>query len=240
MSRARLWIARSLVAALLAAPSLALGQDIYIESKTHTDQVKVLGRTAPARDGVNRTWIGDDKIAILDDAGSSIILRADRGKMYLLFPKDRTYYESSLPFELPPEVAQMMAAMEPQVTVAPTGETRVVNGFKTRLTRVQIQMMGQTIDMDYWTSTDLGIPMAKIREFTQAMVVGNPMMGELGKKLAAVEGYPVRVDSRVTAMGTTFGSWQEVQKVVRKPAPRGTYDVPRGYKKTESFKMGQG
>ncbi|MGH2617999.1 MAG: DUF4412 domain-containing protein [Thermomicrobiales bacterium] len=240
MSHAFRLIGRWLALALVATPSLAWGQDVYVEAKTHTDAVSMMGHDVPAQDGLNRTWIGDGKIAIHDDAGGSIVIfRADQNKMFVLFPKDKTYYESSLPFQFPPEVAQMMAAVKPQVTVTPTAESKVVNGFNTTLTKVNIKMMGQDISMDYWVSKELGISEDQLRKVSEAMFVGNPVLGEVGEKLAAIEGYPVRIDTRVSAMGSTFGSWQEVQKVEKKAAPAGTYEVPADYEKTEKLPMGR-
>ncbi|MBA2565987.1 MAG: DUF4412 domain-containing protein [Gemmatimonadetes bacterium] len=240
MSRALPWIGRLLVAVLAAVPALASGQDVYIESKTHTDSVKLMGRSVPAQDGVSRTWIGDNRIAIADDAaGTSVIFRQDQNKMFVLFPKDQTYYESTLPFQFPAEINQMMSMMKPEITVTPTTEARTVNGFGTTLTKVAIKMMGQDIAMDYWVSKDLGVSSDQLRKVTQAMFTGNPMLKELGDKMGSIEGYPVRIDTRISAMGSTFASWQEVQKVERKAAPAGTYEVPAGYKKTEKLQMGR-
>jgi hypothetical protein len=234
--RRSIWLVRVLAAALVAFPALARGQDVYIESKTHTDGVKMMGHEVPPRDGVNRTWIGDGRIAIADDAaGSEVILRTDQNKMYILNPQERTYYESTLPLQVPPEMSQMMATMKPEVTVTPTAEAREVSGFHTTLTKVNLKMMGQNIDMNYWVSKDVGVSKDQIQKLTQAMFAGNPMLGELADKMTSIEGYPVRVETTVSAMGSTFGSWQEVQKVEKKAAPPGTFDVPAGYKKTDKF-----
>lgn len=241
MTRVSLPVLSWLFAALFASPLSARGQDVYIESKTHTDAVKMMGKEVPAQDGVSRTWVGDGKIAIVDEgAGSSVIFRADRSRMYVLDPKEKTYYESGLPFRFPPEVNKMMEMMKPEVTVTPTSESKVVNGFKTTLTKVNLKMMGQEIAMDYWISKDVGVSKEQVRSFTEAMFAGNPMLGELGAKMSAIDGYPVRVDSRISAMGSTFGSWQEVQKVESKHAPAGTYEVPDGYRKTEAFPTQRG
>jgi hypothetical protein len=240
VSRASLRIGRWLVAGLISLPTLAGAQDVYIEAKAHTDAVQMMGQSVPAQDGINRTWIGEGKIAILDEtAGHSVILRADQGKMYVLFPKDKTFYESKLPFEFPAEISQMMDAMDPQVSVMPTTQSKVVNGFETTLTQVQIKMMGQDIAMDFWVSKDLGISLDQVRSVSEAMFAGNPMFKDLGEKMAAIEGYPVRIDTRVSVMGSTFGGWQEVQKVEKKAAPAGTYEVPEGYTKTEKFALEQ-
>ena len=229
-----LMVARRLAAAaLVALPALAGAQDVYIESTTHTDAVKMMGREVPAQDGVNRTWIGEGRIAVEDAAaGSLVIFRADQSKMYLVNTRDKTYYESPVPFQFPPEVAQMMSSMKPEVTVTPTAESRVVNGFRASLTRVAIKMMGQDIQMAYWVSKDVQVPREEVQKLTQAMFAGNPMLGEVADKMAAMDGYPVRVETTVTAMGSTFGSWQEVQKVEKKAAPPGTYEVPADFKKT--------
>lgn len=241
MSRFALWTARSLVPLLLTCPALASSQDVYIESRTHTDPVKMMGHSMPAQDGVNRTWIGDGKIAMLDDAaGRSIIVRSDQGKIFVVDSKAKTYYESKLPFELPPEVTRMMAAMKPEVTVTPTSQTRVVNGFNATLTKVTIKMAGQDVAMDYWVSKDVGVPREQIQRVTQAMFAANPMLSELGQKMSSIEGYPVRVDTRVTAMGSTFGSWQEVTKIEKKAAPPGIYEIPQGFTKTDALPMRHG
>lgn len=241
MSLASLWIGRGLVASLLALPALAQGQDVYIEAKTHTDAVKMMGHEMPAQDGVSRTWISDGKIAIVDETvGNTVIFRADLNKLYIVNPKDKTYYESGLPLQFPPEMNQVMAMMKPEITVTPTTESKIVNGFNTTLTKVNIKMMGQDISMDYWVSKDIGVSSDQIQKFTQAMFAGNPMLSQVGEKMAGIEGYPARIDTRVTAMGSTFNSWQEVQKVERKAAPSGTFDVPAGYKKTETFPQTMG
>jgi hypothetical protein len=238
--RATLKIRHCLLAALVAVPALASAQDIYVEAKTHTDAVKMMGQSVPAQDGVSRTWIGEDKIAVQDEAGGHVVIfRGDLGKMYVLFPRSKTFYESPIPFRYPPEMAQVLAAMKPEVTVTPTTQSKVVNGFKATLTKVNIKMMGQDISMDYWLSTEVGVPREQIRRITDAMAAGNPMLTELGKKMGEIEGYPVRIETRISAMGSSFGSWQEVQKVDKKPAPGGTYDVPSGYKKVDSFPMGE-
>jgi Domain of unknown function (DUF4412) len=234
VSRSSLRIPRWVVAAVLVAlPALAGAQDVYIESTTHTDAVKMMGHEVPAQDGVNRTWIGDGRLAVEDAAaGTLVIFRADQSKMYLVNTKDSTYYESPVPFHFPPEVAKMMASMRPEVTVTPTGESKVVAGFNAILTKVAIKMMGQDIQMAYWVSKDVGVPREQVQKLTQAMFAGNPMLGEVADKLAAMDGYPVRVETTVSAMGSTFGSWQEVQKVEKKAAPPGTYEVPADFKKT--------
>jgi hypothetical protein len=228
-------------AALVALPALAGAQDFSIESRTHVDPVKMMGHEVPAQDGVNRTWIGNGRLAVEDEvAGTAIIFRADERKMYMLNLKDKTYYETPVPFQFPPEVAERMATMKPEVTVTPTRESRVVNHFRSTLTKVSIKMMGQEIHMNYWLSKDVGVPNDQVQKLTQAMFAGNPMLGEVADKLSAVEGYPVRVETSVFAMGSAFASWQEVQKVEKKAAPPGTYDVPPGFKRTERLPNAQG
>jgi hypothetical protein len=235
--RSRVATHRLLAVVLLLAPAGALsGQDVYIEARSHTDAINVAGRSIPAQDGIQRTWIGENRVAIMDEnVGHGVILRADQGKMYLLFPGQKAYYESSLPFQFPEEISEMMSMVKPQITVTPTGRTRIVNGFNTKLTKVNIRMLGQDIAADYWVSKDLGISREKLQKLTQAMFGGNPVLGEMGQKLSSIDGYPVRVDTKVTALGATFGSWQEVRKVEKRAAPVGTYDVPKGYTKTDSF-----
>lgn len=222
------------VVAAAVLPAAAAAQETYVESRTHTDQVSVMGRTVPARDGTTRTWIGEDRIAVQDEAaGNTVILRADLGRIYVVLPEQRSYYESAIPFQFPPEMQQMMQVLNPQASVTPTDSTRVVNGWSARLTKVNVTMMGQDVAMDMWMSPDVGVSTDQVRRLTQAMFSANPAFAELGAKMASIEGYPVRVDSRVTIMGSSFGSWQEVQKVERRAAPPGTFDVPAGFTKTD-------
>jgi hypothetical protein len=187
VSRATLKIRRYLLPVLLAVPALAAAQDIYIEARTHTDAVKMMGQSVPARDGVTRTWVGENKIAIHDETGGNVIVfRGDLEKMYILFPRSKTFYESPIPFQYPPQVAKMLTAMKPEVSVTPTTQSKVVNGFNTTLTKVNIKMMGQDVSMDYWLSKDVGVPREQIRRLTEAMAAGNPMLAELGRKMSEI------------------------------------------------------
>ncbi|HEY7529271.1 MAG TPA: DUF4412 domain-containing protein [Gemmatimonadota bacterium] len=230
----RRWFLAAVAIAAPAAAAAAAAQETYVEARTHTDEVSVMGRTVPARDGTTRTWIGEDRIAVQDEAaGNTVILRADLGRIYVVMPEARTYYESPIPFQFPPEMQQMMQVLNPQVTVTPTDETRVVNEWTARLTKVHVTMMGQDVAMDMWMSPDVGVPTERVRALTQAMFSANPAFSELGAKMASIEGYPVRVESRVTVMGSSFGSWQEVQTVETREAPPGTFEVPAGYEKTD-------
>lgn len=233
-ARRRIPLLALALAAAAFLPAAVPAQETYVEARTHTDEVSVMGRTVPARDGTTRTWIGEDRIAVQDEAaGNTVIFRADLGRMYVIFPEERSYYESTIPFQFPPEMQQMMQVLNPQVTVTPTADTRVVNGWSATLTKVGIKMMGQDVAMDMWMSPEVDVSADQVRKLTQAMFSANPAFAELGSKMAALEGYPVRVESRVSVMGSSFGSWQEVQKVERRAAPEGTFEVPAGYKKTD-------
>jgi len=63
------------------------------------------------------------------------------------------------------------------------------------------------------------------------------MRGELGMNMSwmkemvdKLHGFPVRSDSTMTMMGSTFKSWQELESVDQQSPPAGHYEAPAGYK----------
>jgi len=222
-----------LAASLVLVPA-AYGQDVYVEAISHTDESEMMGQKTPAKDGLVKTWIGEKRIATWNEAeNTGVIVRGDINKMFILFPKNKTYYESPLPFKFPPEIEKMQEMMKVEATVTPTGEKKVIAGFNTERVEVTISMMGQDMKMNYWISKEVPVSTDQLAAVIEAMFSRNPMFGDLLDKFRHLEGYPVRVEFQFLGMN----SYQEVTKVEQKPAPAGTYEVPEGFTKTEEFQM---
>ncbi|MCJ7486224.1 MAG: hypothetical protein MUQ25_08695, partial [Candidatus Aminicenantes bacterium] len=48
--------------------------DIYMKQKVHTDELKVMGQTQPAKDEISVIWLGENLARMDQAAGTSSIL----------------------------------------------------------------------------------------------------------------------------------------------------------------------
>ncbi len=234
-----------LVVALVAAPASA---DTKLMMKSHTDAYQVMGQNQPAQDSDVTFWIGDDKAA-RSDGDSTIILRPDQKKLFVVNHANETYSALDLPVDvmaMMPEatrqqMGQMMDAMKMSATVTPTEETQTINDWSTKLWNVSLSnAMGMKIDSKVWASQDVDVDLDSFRAMTRAMASLQPGFGEAADELLKVDGVPVVMESTVNMMGTSFQSREEMVSASTEAAPAGTYEVPEGYTEQEFNPMGQG
>ncbi len=214
--------------------------DHVIKGKRHTDAVSIMGQTQPAKDEEVTTWMAKDKMR-RDEGETTMLVRFDTKKIYMINHPDETYSEMDLPIDLeqviPPEAKQMMDSMELSSTVTDTGETKTINDWtcKKYLVEIAVSMMGMSmpITMGIWTSKDLGVDADLYKKFYAETLSLNPMFEDFIEEFKKMDGYPVRTEFSMKMMGAEQKQWEEVVSVEKMDAPAGTYDLPEGYTKTE-------
>lgn len=225
---------------ILFTPSVAKA-DIQIIKKKHTDAVTMMGQTQPAKDEEVSTWLGKDRMRQEEGEGKVYIFRFDLNKAFYLDYTKSTYSEIDLPIDLEkalgPQAKQMMEMMQTTSTFTDTGETQKINNWncKKYLVEISISMMGMSmpLKMELWASKDLGIDMNMFKKFYKETISVNPMTKDLVEDFQKMDGYPVRTSVSMTMMGTEMKFQEDVISVQKKDAPKGTYDVPEGFTKTD-------
>lgn len=232
-------LALALGLALAVAP--AAHADTKLVMKSHTDAFQVMGQSQPAQDSDVTFWIGDDR-ASRSDGDSTVIVRADQKKVYLVNHETKSYSVLDLPIDLMammPEATRqqmepMMKAMEMTAQVEPTDERKEINGWSSRLYRVNLSnSMGMKVDSDVWVTKEVDVDLDAFREMSKAMASLQPGGGAIADELLKIEGVPVVMESRIQAMGGSTKSREELVAASTAAAPAGTYEVPEGYEKQE-------
>src|SRR5512136_189648 len=153
------------VLSLLLVLAAAASADIYVKSKTHTDAFAMMGQNRPAKDEITEQWFNDNQfVAITPEMTIAVDLK--KNILDIINDKQKTYIESSLPFDfasiLDPQMAQMMGQMmKMTVTVAPTGQTKTIGQWKCDGYDVTINTMMMPVKISVWATTDVPFDLAK-------------------------------------------------------------------------------
>jgi hypothetical protein len=226
-------VTTGLVTALAAAPAAA---DSLLILKSHADALQLKEESQPARDTEVRLWVAGDKVR-RDEGDSSMILRLDRNKLYLVHHPDKTYNELPLPSDFARYMGKEKAdlaltwvqKMRLTVKMTPGSETKKVGSWTARRTQMDItSAMGMKIATTLWLSKDVpSYPV--LNKLTAALAALQPGASDWSDKLEKLDGFPVLKEDDVDALGAHFRTREELVKVETKDAPAGLYDPPAGY-----------
>jgi len=241
---------------MLLIPSI--GQtDIYMKQKNHTDGFQMMGQSQPAKDVIQTVWITKDKIRS-DDPEMSLILRLDKNKMYMLNHAQKTYTE--MPMDISSTIdSKMQEAMDEEemseeeranamsmmkgmtqmkVTITPTSEKKKIGNWNCQKYNQELVMMMGPMSSEIWATEDLKMDYDLYNTYMAAMMGKGGMFGDFMSQIVAemkkVKGIPVLTTTTMNMMGASVKSAQELMEFKEGNAPAGYFDIPAGYKKTES------
>ena len=217
--------------------------DTYIKKMKHTDAVTIMGQTQPEKDEEGVTWMSEKKMREDEGTSKSTIVRFDLKKIYVIEHDKKEYTEIDLPIDLekvlPPEAQQMAQMMQVTAKVTETEETQKIKDWdcKKYLVEISLSMMGMNMPMkmEMWVTKDLDMDLDLYEKFYTEMLALQPMFKGFTEEFKKIEGYPVMTDMTMNMMGSEMKSHEEVVSVEEKNAPDGTYDIPGGYTKSETF-----
>jgi len=235
--------------------------DIYMKQKVHTDALKVMGQTQPAKDEIMVFWLGENKARTDQEAGTSSLFLGEKKVLYLIDHNKKTYAE--MPLDLnkmfdesagaaagdDPEMAEAkkkmpafmknlmkgaMGSMSAKVTE--TGETKKIGSWNCRkyLIEMDMGMAGKT-NSEAWATEDLKIDYSLYFTSANAMLASQPGFDKIVKEMQKVKGVIVYSTAKISVMGSDVTSTTELLECSDKSAPAGNYDVPAGYKKVKGF-----
>lgn len=241
-----LCLSLALVLVLGTAFVPAASADTKMLMKTQTDAYQVMGQSQPAEETEVTFWVGDGRAA-RSDGDSTLIIRSDEKKLYMVDHTAETYSVMDLPVDImslfPEETRKqmepMMESMKMSATVEKSGETREINDWSAERWNVTLSnAMGMKIVSQVWASTEVDVDLDSFRSLSRAMASLQPGFGAAAEELLKIEGVPVLMESDVQMMGSSFGSREELLSASTENAPAGTYDVPEGYTEKEYNPMG--
>ncbi len=225
---------------VLAFGTSALVADIYIKQVSHTEAFSMQGREQPAQDDVIHMWMGNDKMAV-EMPQQKIVIDLGKDVMLWINHRNKSYVEMILPLDLekyfPAQMMQMMGNID--VTVTATGEKQKIGEWECEGYQISMKFMMMNMQQTIWASQDVPFDwkdysQKMLPKLSQAtMYLGEDSLSEMMK----IQGFQIKTETSMEAMGTEVKSWQEVQEIVKKTPPAGTYTVPEGYAKKDKLDL---
>jgi len=212
----------------------AAAADTKVIQMTHQDAFAMAGQ--PEADNEKAVWIGDDRMRI-DEANSSVIVRLDQKKLYMVDHTDKTTTIIDLPFDVTqhlPEGAaeQMKQMMTIDATVTPSDETRTIGDWKARRYGLSMTSPMVSVEATLWATADVGVDSTAYIKMMEQVMSMQPGMADLVTELQKIEGFVIEQES-VTTMtimgGNQLNSSEKTVSVEQIAAPAGTYDPPAEY-----------
>jgi hypothetical protein len=216
---------------------LSVNADYVVKKTKQTTETRLNATNQNSSKNDGTTWISKNKMRQDDGGATSIIIRMDKNKVFLLNHGDKTYSEMDLPLKLEEnltsEAKQIIQVMKISSSVTETQETQVIKGWKSRkfLADISIAMMGMDMPMtmEIWATKETGINLKTFRRFYAVLLSMNPFTKDLVEEFKKIEGYPVLTKISMRVKGVETKSQEEVITVEENRAPRDTYELPSEY-----------
>jgi hypothetical protein len=169
---------------------LNLHADVYMKQKTHTDAFSVMGQTQPAKDEIIINWMAKDKSRTDNGEKSTTIMRLDKGLLYQIDHKKKTYKEMPLNVKQMIDenvaeqgedakefaaMAQEMAEAFPEsmeVKVTETPEKKKIGNWNCRKYLIDTKMAIGDTSSEAWATEELKIDWKNYLMLTNAMMSG--------------------------------------------------------------------
>ena len=223
--------------------------DVYIKTESHTGAFEVMGQKQPEKKEITVMRLRKDKGRIDIGEAVSIIIRKDKKEMYFMDNIKMTFRrvpfgnldeiissfipESELSGEEREEAKKFMkgigAMMKVEAKVTDTEEKQKIKGWNCRKYIMEMKMMMGSSTSEIWATEDIKIDYDLYRTLGSAMISKQPGFKELFEEMKKVKGMAVLTTSTSSAMGAEVKSTQEVIEAGEKPAPKGTYEITKGY-----------
>jgi hypothetical protein len=227
---------------LVLVLALFAGADICVKSKTHTDAFAVMGQSQPAKDETTEQWLGDDQFAAITP-GLSIVVDLKKNMLYWINHGNKSYVESTLPFDftkiVDPQMAQMMSQMmKMTVTVTPNNQTKTIGQWNCSGYDVAINMMMMPMKMSVWASIDVPFDLDKFMKLYTNVLKAQLRLDDAAiEEMRKVKGYWIATETNAEIMGAKMHNTTEVIEISKKSPDASVYSVPAGYTKKDKLSM---
>jgi hypothetical protein len=222
----------SILGAICALAPIVRAEKVLTHA-VRLDAYQVNGTEVPAKESQRVLWIGKDRMRLETDE-STIIVRLDQQKMYMMDVRHKVAVVIELPFEMrkyfPPELGEKVEKNAPFATVTPQEETKKIGDWNTRRYTVSIKTgQAPTSKEEVWTTKDLPVDLAEYAALNHQISMLRAGGGTMAEEMKRLEGIPV-LTNRVRLMeGVEMRSREELVSVEEKPAPEGLFDVPADF-----------
>ena len=234
--------------------------DIFMKQKTQSQGGGMPGMDQGKEEKIQTVWITENQLRS-DEGDHSVIMLLDTKKMYMLDHAKKTYAEMPMNVgdmmdskmdeamsgeDMSAEEKAMMQSMmkgatEMKVTVTPTNERKKIGNWNCRKYVQEMKTMMGPTSSEIWATEELKIDYKVYEKFMSAMggqggTFGG-MMSSMAEEMKKIKGVPVLTITSINMMGASMSSTTELIEFKEAKAPKGTFTLPSGYKKTEDMDM---
>ena len=232
--------------------TLFLSADVYVKLVEQTKAFEMSGKRSPERVEIKEEWLAKDKFAYFSK-DINIIIDYKKEKLYFLVNKHKKYYELPLDIDMtkfqdlvPPKAAEIISSIKvTDVKVNLNGQKKKIANWDCRQSDLEMVFMIQALNImpkfkiKFWTTKDIPFNhkdySSGISEFYEKFVfkvlnVDENSQKEL-EKMNKIEGFQVASEVTVNMFGSEINVESQVLELEEKPAPPGTYSVPKDYTK---------
>ena len=246
----------ALIVILILFVSLFLGADIYTKSVDRVKAFELMGKKQQETMQMKEQWFGKNKFAQIGK-DINMIVDMDKEKIYFVLHDLKIYFE--FPADLDGnKLLDLITFLSPKVTEAIKSvkitdakvnlrsETKKIANWNCTASEFEMVFMIPAINMmpkfkmKIWMTNDLPKDYEKHNEMGEIFI--QSILGVLDidensqkemDKLDAVDGFQIAADITFEIFGTRIEVESQTLEVTEKPAPPGTYSVPRGYTKKD-------
>ncbi len=214
--------------------------DLKVTKISHRDAFTMMGQTQPAADEEQTTWIGKDRMRMMQGDSSNIV-RLDTNTMTVINHPKKTYSVIDLPIDLekfmPPGMAEQMKAMMTfEATVTPTDEYKTIGEWKARRYDIEMKSQMMTMTATWWATTDINLDQEAFGRMYEQVVSMQPGMADVTDEMKKIKGLVIEQDTTITMtmMGdNSFKTSERTTAVEDLDPPAGIYDPPADYTEKE-------
>jgi len=235
----RIAVVSILVVALVSVASAGEGvffdYEVVIEGKGLPPEV-AQGMGNPSS---IRTWFQDDMFKL--DFGNglqSIIIRKDKGVVWMVTSMDKSYKEFSLDLfeKLMEQSEQQSKEMEENVDFKKTGRKKQIgrwNCYEVIATFKSSQPQEPPQKSRLWITNAKELDPKKLAETFKWDMFGQAKQNKWISKHPEIDGFPVQIISESPMMQGTIKSTMTLKKFQRKTFPKSIFQPPAGYERIE-------
>jgi hypothetical protein len=241
-----------LITVLVLLTALFLSADIYVKSMQRTGAFEIMGKPSQQKVEIREMWMGKNRF-VQHSEEVSILVNYETQKIAIFIHPQKIYFEISTDIDrekllamVPPKVAEVIKSIKvTDVKVTLDGPKRKIANWNCEGSEMEMifQIPALSImpkfKMKMWYTKDVTFD---YKAYTQGAeeFFGKYIMGLLAiddaslkelEKMEKMDGFQIATDIVIDIFGTEIKVESQSLEVAEKPAPTGTYDAPKGYKK---------
>ncbi len=245
----------ALIVIVILILAFFLSADVYMKTVERTKPFDMMGKSQGEKVEIKEQWLAKNKFAQIGSE-FSLIIDYDKEKLCLILHKPKVYYE--IPTDINREklldlvsshsvkAAEVIKSIKiSDVKVNLTGETKKIANWNCVSSEFEMVFLVTALNImpkykiKMWTTNDLPSDYKKytqvMEEFFVKYILGMLDIDENSKKelakLDTVKGFQIATEAEINIFGTVINVESQCLEVTEKPAPPGTYSVPKGYTK---------